>query len=93
MVEVMPWLLEREYRQHRNLDYSGLPKSFAVWRETASMAGYHARVRRQRVVKVIIHPGELEEWARQTGQAVSARARTDFAQLLWLAEIGRVTAA
>ena len=89
MVEVMPWLLEREYRQHRNLDYNGLPETFAVWRETANIAGYRVRARHRRVVKVIIHPGELEEWARQTGQAVSARTRSDFAQMLWQAEFSR----
>jgi hypothetical protein len=89
MVAVMPWLLEREYRQHRNLDYDGLPETFAVWRETASIAGSHVRAGHRRVVKVIIHPGELEEWARQTGQAVSARARSDFAEMLWQVEMGR----
>jgi hypothetical protein len=89
MVQVMPWLLEREYRQHRNLDYYGLPETFEVWRETASIAGYPVRARHKRVVKVIIHPGELEEWARQTGQTVSARARSDFAEMLWQAELGR----
>ena len=36
MVQVMPWLLEREYQQHRNLDYEGLPETFAAWREAAS---------------------------------------------------------
>jgi hypothetical protein len=89
MVAIMPWLLEREYRQHRNLDYYGLPETFAVWRETACIAGYGVRARPKRVVKVIIHPGELEEWARQTGQAVSARARSDFAEMLWQAEVGK----
>ncbi len=86
MVQVMPWLLEREYRQHRNLDYEGLPETFAVWRETASDAGYRARARRRRVVKVVIHPGELEEWARRTGQIVSDQARWNFAQIVWRSE-------
>ena len=64
----MPWLLEREYRQHRNLDFEGLPETFAVWRETASDAGYRARARRRRVVKVVIYPGELEEWEWRLGR-------------------------
>lgn len=89
MVQVMPWLLEREYQQHRNLDYQGLPETFAVWHETASVAGYRVRASHRRVVKVIIHPGELEEWARQTGQAVSSQARSDFAERLWQAETSR----
>ena len=29
MALVIPWLLEREYQQHRNLDYYGLPKTFS----------------------------------------------------------------
>ncbi len=35
MALVIPWLLEREYQQHRNLDYYGLPETFAAWREIA----------------------------------------------------------
>ena len=27
MALVIPWLLEREYQQHRNLDYYGLPET------------------------------------------------------------------
>jgi len=38
------------------------------------------------VVKVVIHPGELEEWARRKGRAVSTEARTDLARTLWRAE-------
>jgi hypothetical protein len=36
MALVIPWLLEREYQQHRSLDCYGLPEKFAGWRETAS---------------------------------------------------------
>ena len=80
MVQVMPWLLEREYQQHRNLDYYGLPETFAAWQELASaLAGKLSRVTGRRVVKVVIHPGELEEWARRKGRAVDARVRSDFA--------------
>ena len=28
MAAVIPWLLEREYQQHRNLDCFGLPETF-----------------------------------------------------------------
>jgi len=35
MALVIPWLLQREYQQHRNLDYYGLPETFAAWGETA----------------------------------------------------------
>ena len=81
MALVIPWLLEREYQQHRNLDYYGLPETFEEWRETASvLADQLSRVTRRRVVKVVIHPGELEEWARRKGQAVSAQMRSDFAR-------------
>jgi hypothetical protein len=83
MVQVMPWLLEREYQQHRNLDYEGLPETFAAWREAASSP---MRKDRRRLVKVVVHPSELEEWARRRGRAVSARARSDFAERLWEAE-------
>jgi hypothetical protein len=87
MVQVMPWLLKREYQQHRNLDYYGLPETFEVWRELASaLAGKLSRVTGRRVVKVVIHPGELEEWARRKGRAVSARVRSDFARALWRTE-------
>lgn len=91
MVQVMPWLLEREYRQHRNLDYEGLPETFAAWCDSASVAGYQMRARRRKVVKVVIHPGELEEWARRTGHAINAEARSDFAQLLWRCETAVVS--
>ena len=87
MALVIPWLLEREYQQHRNLDYYGLPETFAEWRETASvLADQLSRVTRRRLVKVVIHPGELEEWARRKGQAVSAQMRSDFASAVWRIE-------
>ena len=79
MVQVMPWLLEREYQQHRNLDYYGLPETFAAWRELASaLAGKLSRVTGRRIVKVVIHPGELEEWARRKGRAVRCSGALRF---------------
>lgn len=87
MALAIPWLLEREYQQHRNLDYYGLPETFEAWQEVASaLADQLSRVTRRRVVKVMIHPGELEEWARRKGRAVSTEVRTDFARTLWQAE-------
>ena len=80
MALVIPWLLEREYQQHRNLDCFGLPETFEAWREAASaLADQLSQATGRRVVKVVIHPGELEEWARRAGQAVSAQMRSDFA--------------
>jgi hypothetical protein len=87
MALVIPWLLERDYQQHRNLDYYGLPETFEEWRETASaLADQLSRVTRRRLVKVVIHPVELEEWARRNGQAVSAQMRSDFARAVRRAE-------
>ena len=76
MALVIPWLLEREYQQHRNLDYYGLPETFEEWREAANALAYQlSRVTGRRVVKVVIHPGELEEWARRKGRAVRSSRR------------------
>ena len=84
MALVIPWLLEREYQQHRNLDYYGLPEAFEEWRQGANaLTDQLSRVTGRRVVKVVMHPGELEEWARRTGRAVSAKMRSDFAETLW----------
>ena len=86
MALVIPWLLVREYQQHRNLDYYGLPETFEEWREAAdALADQLARVTGRRVVKVVIHPGELEEWARRQGRAVSAQVRSEFAGAYGLA--------
>ena len=59
MALVIPWLLVREYQQHRN-----------------ALADQLSRVTGWRVVKVVIHPGELEEWARRQERAVSAQVRS-----------------
>jgi hypothetical protein len=92
MALVIPWLLEREYQQHRNLDYYGLPEAFDEWREAASaLADQLSRVTGRRVVKVVIHPGELEEWARRKGGAVSANVRLDFAETMWRTESTEIT--
>jgi hypothetical protein len=80
----MPWLLEREYRQHRGLDPTGLPKTFVAWRKEARVRAIKlARLHIGRVVRVVIHPGELEAWARQTGRPVDDEARFSFAEIVW----------
>ena len=57
MALAIPWLLEREYQQHRNLDYYGLPETFEAWQEVASaVADQLSRVTGRRVMKVVIPP-------------------------------------
>jgi hypothetical protein len=41
------------------------------------------RLRVGRVVRVVIHPGELEAWARQAGRGVDDDARFNFAEIVW----------
>jgi hypothetical protein len=81
VVVATPWLLERESRQHRGLDPTGLPKTFVAWRKEARARAIKlARLRIGRVVRVVIHPGELEAWARQTRSPVDDEARSNFAR-------------
>jgi hypothetical protein len=88
LVLPVPWFLEREYRQHRSLDPRGLPETFAEWRQTAIIrAGPLAWSTKRRIVRVVIHPGELEAWARQSGRTVDDEARSAFAKALWLAVV------
>jgi hypothetical protein len=83
-IVIVPWLLEREYRQHRALDPTGLPKTFDAWRKEAQAHAIGlARLRVRRVVQVVIHPGELEAWARQAGRPVDDEARFNFAEIVW----------
>jgi hypothetical protein len=89
MALVVPWLLKGEYRQHRLLD-NELPASFFKWLVTVD-----ARVQRGssetslRIVKVVIHPRELETWARHAGCHVNEQARSDYAELMWRLEADR----
>jgi hypothetical protein len=67
-VLVVPWLLEREYRQHRALD-DELPATYAKWLVTVdARLEREAGETRLRIVKVVIHPGEIETWASNTGR-------------------------
>ena len=86
----IPWLLEREYRRHRMLDAEGLPETFDAWQAMAlAQTESGARAANIRVVKVVIHPAELEVWARQLGRKVNDQARSDFAEILHRTERGR----
>jgi hypothetical protein len=86
---VVSWLLKREYRQHRVLD-AELPTTYARW-----LTNMDARLQReaggtrQRIVKVVIHPAEIETWAHYTGRQVNDGARSDLADLLWRIDNGR----
>jgi hypothetical protein len=82
-IVIIPWLLEREYRQHRGLDPTGLPKTFVAWGKGAQTRARMARLRVGRVARVIIHPGELEAWARQAERPVDDEARFNFAEIVW----------
>ena len=84
MTVVVPWLLEREYRQHRMLDVEGLPPTFEAWHAIAiAWAERRCFGRRQRTARVVVHPAELEAWARATGRRIDEQARQEFAQMIW----------
>jgi hypothetical protein len=46
----------------------------------------YAAMRRPQVAKVVVHPGEMENWARHPGRHMNAQARADFAGLMWQTE-------
>ena len=84
VVVVIPWLLEREYQQHLRLDPTGLPKTFIAWRKEAqARAAKMTRLRVGRVVRMVIHPGELDAWACQAGRPVDDEARFKLAEIVW----------
>jgi hypothetical protein len=82
-VLVVSWILEREYRQHRVLD-AELPATYTKW-----LASLDQRLRQEadetnrRIIKVVIHPAEIETWARREGREVNERTRSDYAALTW----------
>jgi hypothetical protein len=83
-IVVIPWLLEREYPQHRRLDPTGLPKTFVEWRNAAqARAARMTRLSVGCVARVVIHPSELETWARQAGYPIDDDARFSFAEIVW----------
>src|SRR5262245_39113263 len=86
---VVPWLLEREYTRHRTLDPS-LPVLFKDWREHClSEIDTLKKTQSGRIVRFVVHPGELEAWTGSCGRAVDAAAREDFARALLDAGRGR----
>ena len=79
---VVSWILEREYRQHRVLD-AELPTTYSKW--LASLDRYLQRqvAKQERIVKVVVHPAEIETWARRESRQVDEQARSDYAALMW----------
>ena len=86
---IVSWLLEREYARHRSLDPT-LPAAFDEWRTRQwHEADRLARRDGAHVVRMVIHPVELEAWARRHRCIVDELARATFAKALWKAGIGR----
>ena len=85
---VVSWLLEREYRQHRALD-PALPLTYTKWLATTDRLQQEIDEKRERVVKVVIHPGEIATWAYREGREVNERARSDYAVFMWRLETNR----
>ena len=84
MTVTVPWILGREYAQHRSLDPDGLPERFEDWCTAQKrICGMLAEVLRQRVVRVVIRPRELESWAMRHGVAIDDGARAQLAADLW----------
>ena len=89
---VMPWLLRREYRQHYSLDPEGLPSEFEAWQSAAvHNATRLAAESRAWVVKMVVHPAELESWARRSGRVVDHQVRLCVAEALWSAQAAVAT--
>jgi hypothetical protein len=81
-VLVVSWLLEREYRQHRMLD-DELPTTYREWLSSMDhLLQRKAGQAHKRTVKVVIHPGEIETWARHEGREVNEQTRSDYTHLL-----------
>jgi hypothetical protein len=85
---VVSWLLKREYRQHRALD-PALPLTYTKWLATTDRLQQETDRKRERVVKVVIHPGEIATWAYREGREVNERARSDYAVFMWRLETNR----
>jgi hypothetical protein len=85
---VVSWLLGREYRQHRALDPT-LPMTYTKWLATIDRLQQETDEKRERFVKVVIHPGEIATWAYRERRAVNERARSDYAVVVWRLETSR----
>ena len=83
---VVSWLLEREYRQHRALD-ADLPATYTKW-----LASLDKRLQQEadeanrRIIKMVVHPAEIENWARRAGRQINEQARSDFVDFIWQKE-------
>jgi hypothetical protein len=87
---VVPWLLKREYKAHRILDPVGLPEIFETWRERQQhKVDRLAKLSLGRIVKLVIHPKELQAFAQQNALVVDEKTRTLFAEELWTDGVGR----
>ena len=84
MVQVIPWLLEREYRQHRSLDQRDLPDRYSEWLTKLTRVVAELAETGRRVVKMVVHPGELELWAQQSSLSVNDATRRMFAASRYL---------
>jgi hypothetical protein len=88
-VLVISWLLEREYRQHRALD-AEVPTTYTKWLGSLNnRLQQDVNEKNQRIIKMVIHPAEIERWARREGRQVNERARSDYAALMWRLEEAR----
>ena len=81
-VLVVSWILEREYRQHRVLD-DELPTTYSNWLASLDRQLQRDDTKPERIVKVVVHPAEIETWARREGRQVNEQARSDYAALMW----------
>ena len=79
---VVSWILEREYRQHRVLD-AELPTTYSKWLASLDKHLQREDTKQERVVKVVVHPAEIETWACREGRQVNEQARSDYAALMW----------
>jgi hypothetical protein len=85
---VVSWLLEREYRQHQALD-AALPPTYTKWLAATDRLQQETDEKQERVVKVVIHPGEIATWAYREVREVNERARSDYVGVLWRLETNR----
>jgi hypothetical protein len=72
---VMPWLLSRDYAEHRVLDET-LPDSFEEWEASARTAAWPSYATQ----RVVVLAGEFSRWCIATRQRPNATARAAFAR-------------
>ena len=80
---IIPWLRERDYAQHRDLD-PGLPDTYRKWERM--QAREYRRLQQLGegpVLPVMVCPIDLERWADAVQREVDEQARIDFAKERW----------